>query len=113
MTGASNGVTMNGSYSTSTPTAGTGNGSAAPGVGVSQLTNMGVPGSPATSGIFNSSSSKTKFSSIFRRHIPFDARQNKLNRLGMGEGLNKNACRISVWTSLEIIPQPAMTLLRL
>jgi hypothetical protein len=54
VTGASTGVTMNGSYSTATPGTGTGSGAAAGGAG-SQLTNMGVPGSPATSGLFNSS----------------------------------------------------------
>jgi hypothetical protein len=48
VTGASTGVTMNGSYSTATPGAGTGAGAAAGGAG------MGVPGSPATSGLFNS-----------------------------------------------------------
>jgi hypothetical protein len=54
VTGASTGVTMNGSYSTATPGTGGGSGAAAGGTG-SQLTNMGVPGSPATSGLFNSS----------------------------------------------------------
>ncbi|XP_033611511.1 transcription factor collier isoform X3 [Cryptotermes secundus] len=54
VTGASTGVTMNGSYSTATPGTGTGSGAATGGTG-SQLTNMGVPGSPATSGLFNSS----------------------------------------------------------
>ncbi|XP_069677853.1 transcription factor collier isoform X2 [Periplaneta americana] len=59
VTGATTGVTMNGSYSTATPGAGagtgTGSGSAAGATG-SQLTSMGVPGSgsPATSGLFNS-----------------------------------------------------------
>lgn len=57
MTGASSGVTMNGSYNTTTPGTGSGNGSATGATG-SQLTNMGVPGSPAASGLFNSSSSK-------------------------------------------------------
>jgi len=59
VTGASSGVTMNGSYNTTTPGTGSGSGSAAGATG-SQLTNMGVPGSPATSGLFNSSSSKTQ-----------------------------------------------------
>jgi hypothetical protein len=54
VTGGSTGVTMNGSYSTATPGTGSGSGAGAGGAG-SQLTNMGVPGSPATSGIFNSS----------------------------------------------------------
>ncbi|PSN50680.1 hypothetical protein C0J52_09326, partial [Blattella germanica] len=55
VTGATTGVTMNGSYSTATPGAGAGGGTVTSVAG-SQLTNMGVPGSPAATGLFNSSS---------------------------------------------------------
>jgi hypothetical protein len=69
VTGASTGVTMNGSYSTATPGTGAGSGAAAGGTG-SQLTNMGVPGSPATSGLFNSSRKAHNFISTLLSLFP-------------------------------------------